>query len=94
MTSTVYTITLIIWFAVLLAALVVMIIANDNHKRNLNALEDLVASSPAVCYSCLNYGVYEPLPTGLGDRMIHLRGLQDHEFIEARLVYIPDELLR
>ncbi len=78
----------------LLAALFTTTIIIGRLKRAMVALEDLIASSPAVCYSCRMYGVIRKPSIGNPDGVpLHLR-LQDHEYVDARLVYIPDELLR
>ncbi len=76
-------------YLVLLAALFTTTIMIGRAQRKLESLRsmvDLIAASPAVCYSCRQYGA--------GDPLMHVDGLQDHVYVEARLVYIPDELLR
>ena len=85
-------------YLIMLAALMTAMIIVGRQQRKITAyqrLEELIASSPAVCYSCRQYGVIREPGIGNPDGVtLHVNGLQDHEFVEARLVYIPDELLR
>ncbi len=80
---------------ILLATLMTAMIIIGRQQRKLTecqALVELIASSPAVCYSCRQYGTQgADSPRG---ELVHVQGLKDHVFVEARLVYIPDELLR
>ena len=75
----------------LLAALMAETIIIGRAYRKLVVLGDLVASSPAVCFVCCKEkGKYIHRMTAVPDH-IHP---EYHEYIDARLVYIPDELLR
>ncbi len=80
-------------YLVLLAALFTTTILYGRLKYKLRSLGDLVASSPAVCYVCRQYGVPEPVGTNWIITQ-HVDGLLDHEYIDSRLVYLPDEFLR
>jgi len=74
--------------AVLLA---INIVVYGRQQRKLVALRDLIASSPAVCFVCCREkGKYIHRKTAVPDH-IHP---DYHEYIDAHLVYMPDELLR
>ncbi len=76
-----------LWIALLISALLYTRV-----KHQMDSLTDLVATSPAVCFVCRQYGAMtHPVD---GEPIMHIDGLKDHVYVEARLVYIPDELLR
>ena len=73
----------------LLAALMILAVFIGIQQRELVALRDLIASSPAICFVCFGskhtYQESDPDPDPM---------FGPHEYIDSHLVYIPDELLR
>ena len=71
----------------MLTALMVAMIVIGRQQRKLESLEQLIATSPAICFIC--YGFKHKVVEEDSDPLFG-----PHEYIDSRLVYIPDKLLR
>ena len=93
------TIQAIIYLILLAAIMAETVIIGRAYRKleSLKSLDDLIASSPAVCFVCGGYpylGTSFQISPAEVPNGGHASGPRDHEYIESHLVYMPDELLR